>query len=101
MLRDWLPLVAVILAYDLLRGVADGLLVKARETPQIRLEAFLFGRPVPTVRLQEHLWHGPDDLRWWDYADLVPPPDALLRHVHRRRRDLGLRTRQVRCRTRG
>jgi membrane-associated phospholipid phosphatase len=66
--RDWLPLVAVIFAYDALRGIADGLLVKARETPQIRLEAFLFGRPVPTVRLQEHLWHGPNDLRWWDYA---------------------------------
>ena len=58
----------MILTYDLLRGVADGLLVKARETPQIRVEAFLFGRPVPTVRLQEHLWHGPNDLRWWDYA---------------------------------
>ena len=68
MLRDWLPLVAVILSYDLLRGVADGLISKAHETPQIRAEAFLFGRPVPTVRLQEHLWHGPDDLRWWDYA---------------------------------
>jgi membrane-associated phospholipid phosphatase len=66
--RDWLPLVAVIFTYDLLRGVADGLLVHARETPQIRLEAFLFGRPVPTVWLQEHLWHGPNDLRWWDYA---------------------------------
>jgi membrane-associated phospholipid phosphatase len=67
-LRDWLPLVAVIISYDALRGVADGLIFKARETPQIRAETFLFGRPVPTVRLQEHLWHGPDDLRWWDYA---------------------------------
>ena len=51
-----------------MRGVADGLVFKAREMPQIRAEAFLFGRPVPTVRLQEHLWHGPNDLRWWDYA---------------------------------
>jgi membrane-associated phospholipid phosphatase len=67
-LRDWLPLVIVILSYDLLRGVADGLISKAHESPQIRAEAFLFGRPVPTVRLQERLWHGPNDLRWWDYA---------------------------------
>jgi membrane-associated phospholipid phosphatase len=67
-IRDWLPLIAVILSYDLLRGVADGLIFKAHETPQIRAEAFLFGRPVPTVWLQEHLWHGPDDLRWWDYT---------------------------------
>jgi membrane-associated phospholipid phosphatase len=67
-LRDWLPLVGVILLYDLLRGVADGLLFKAWETPQIRAEAFLFGRPVPTVRLQHRLWDGPDHLHWWDYA---------------------------------
>lgn len=66
--RDWLPLVAVILAYDLLRGVADGLFFKAFETPQIRAETFLFGKPAPTVRLQEHFWHGPDHLHWWDYA---------------------------------
>jgi membrane-associated phospholipid phosphatase len=67
-MRDWLPLIAVILAYDLLRGVADGLFFKAFETPQIRAEMLFFGKPVPTVRLQEHFWHGPDDLRWWDYA---------------------------------
>jgi membrane-associated phospholipid phosphatase len=28
----------------------------------------LFGTPVPTVRLQEHLWHGAHHLHWWDYA---------------------------------
>ena len=39
-----------------------------RETPQIRVEDALFGKPVPTVRLQEHFWHGPNHLRWWDYA---------------------------------
>ena len=66
--RDWLPLVAIIFSYDVLRGVADGLFTRAHETPQIRVEALLFGRPVPTVWLQEHLWHGPNDLRWWDYA---------------------------------
>jgi membrane-associated phospholipid phosphatase len=66
--RDWLPLVGIIFVYDLLRGVADGLVFPARETPQIRLEAALFGRPVPTVRLQEHFWHGANHLRWWDYA---------------------------------
>ena len=26
------------------------------------------GGTVPTVFLQEHLWHGALDLRWWDYA---------------------------------
>jgi membrane-associated phospholipid phosphatase len=66
--RDWLPLVGVIFSYDVLRGVADGLGFPTRETPQIRLENALFGKPTPTTWLQEHFWHGPNHLRWWDYA---------------------------------
>lgn len=66
--RDWLPLVAIIFVYDLLRGAADGLMFPARETPQIRVEQALFGTPVPTVRLQEYFWHGAHHLQWWDYA---------------------------------
>ena len=27
----------------------------------------IFGKPIPTVWLQAHLWHGAGDLRWWDY----------------------------------
>jgi membrane-associated phospholipid phosphatase len=65
---DWGPLVALLLVYDLLRGFADGLLFPAHELPQIRVENALFGRPAPTVWLQSHLWHGGDDLRWWDYV---------------------------------
>jgi membrane-associated phospholipid phosphatase len=68
MARDWLPLVGVLLVYDLLRGVADASGASVRVTPQIRIDAALFGRPVPTVWLQEHLWHGGASLRWWDYA---------------------------------
>ena len=67
LLVEWAPFVAVLLLYDLLRGYADGLLFPARELPQIRVENWLFGTPAPTVWLQNHLWHGPDDLRWWDY----------------------------------
>jgi membrane-associated phospholipid phosphatase len=65
---DWLPFMGVLLIYDRLRAVADGLLVHPREVPQIKVEAALFGKPIPTVWLQSHLWHGPHDLRWWDYA---------------------------------
>jgi len=64
---DWAPFVALLLVYDLMRGFADGLLFPARELPQIRLENLLFGTPAPTVWLQAHLWHGTDDIRWWDY----------------------------------
>src|SRR3954454_4262028 len=65
---DLLPFMGVLLVYDRLRGVADGLVAHPREVPQIKVETALFGKPIPTVRLQSHLWHGPSDLRWWDYA---------------------------------
>jgi PAP2 superfamily len=71
LIRDWTPLISILFLYDFLRGYADGLLFHARVTPQIRLEEALFGKPIPTVWLQEHLWHGGDDMHWWDYASYV------------------------------
>jgi membrane-associated phospholipid phosphatase len=64
---EWAPFIGVLFIYDRLRGFADGLLFPARELPQIRVEAALFGTPIPTVWLQSHLWD-PHHLRWWDYA---------------------------------
>jgi membrane-associated phospholipid phosphatase len=64
---EWGPFVAVLFLYDRLRGFADGLVFPPREIPQLRLEAALFGKPIPTVWLQTHLWHGTNDLQWWDY----------------------------------
>jgi hypothetical protein len=40
----------------------------AHTTPQIHVDAKLFGNPVPTVWLQHHLWHGAAHIEWWDYA---------------------------------
>jgi membrane-associated phospholipid phosphatase len=68
LLVEWAPFIAVLFLYDRLRGFADGLVFPARELPQIHVEAILFGKPIPTVWLQSHLWHGAGDLRWWDYA---------------------------------
>jgi PAP2 superfamily len=67
-LVDWLPLALVLWAYDLARGLADGLLFATHYRPQLEADAFLFGGTVPTVWLQDHLWHGSWDLRWYDYA---------------------------------
>ena len=64
---EWGPFIAVLFLYDRLRGFADGLVFPAREIPQLRVEAALFGKPIPTVWLQSHLWHGPNDIQWWDY----------------------------------
>lgn len=68
-LRDWLPLLVVLFAYDLLRGFADRLVAKAHVLPQLRVEEFLFGGTVPTVWLQQHLYHPSPS--WYDYA-IVP-----------------------------
>src|SRR3954470_7887557 len=68
---DWSPFMGVLFIYDRLRGYADGLLVHTRELPQIKVEAALFGKPIPTVWLQNHLWHGSGHLRWWDYATWI------------------------------
>lgn len=67
---DWAPLAGVLMIYDLLRGVADGLLFPARTLPQLQFDELLFGGQVPTVWLQEHLWQGAADLRWWDWLTL-------------------------------
>jgi membrane-associated phospholipid phosphatase len=64
---EWGPFVAILFLYDRLRGFADGLIFPAREIPQLRLETALFGKPIPTVWLQSHLWHGANDIQWWDY----------------------------------
>ena len=65
---EWLPLGLVLAAYDLLRGHADGLLFSTWYRPQLEADSFLFGGRVPTVWLQDRLWHGSTNLRWYDYA---------------------------------
>jgi hypothetical protein len=64
---EWLPLALVLAVYDLLRGQADGLLFSTWYRPQLEADAFLFDGNVPTVWLQDRLWHGSGDVRWYDY----------------------------------
>jgi membrane-associated phospholipid phosphatase len=82
--RDWLPLLAVLFAYDLLRGVANevggrifGLprlasnpsnavsSVQAHLFPPIDGDKLLFGGKVPTLWLQDH-FYDPGVAHWWD-----------------------------------
>jgi hypothetical protein len=64
---EWSPFICFLLVYDLLRGVADSLFAVHTE-PQLRADEWLFAGRVPTAWLQDRLWHGGSDLRWWDYA---------------------------------
>jgi len=65
---DWLPFLAALTSYDLLRGIADGRLLPAHAHPQMWVDKYLFGLgTVPTVFLQRHLFD-PARLHWYDYA---------------------------------
>ncbi len=91
-LRDWGPLIAVLFAYDFLRGQADEIgrlfadlpalkrdaagtrIDHAHVLPQLRADEWLFGwwtgGDVPTVWLQDRLYV-PGDVQWYDIL-IVP-----------------------------
>jgi membrane-associated phospholipid phosphatase len=64
---DWLPIVAVLWAYDLTRGAADSIGIGVHYHPMIDFDSFVFGGQVPTVWLQEKLYN-PHAVSWWDVA---------------------------------
>jgi hypothetical protein len=65
LLRDWLPIVAVLWVYDLTRGAADSLGINAHVHPMIDFDRFVFGGETPTEWLQAHLYR-PGAVMWWD-----------------------------------
>jgi membrane-associated phospholipid phosphatase len=69
-LRDWLPLYLVLLAYSLLRGYASHVLWGPLVRPQLAIDRFIGFGTLPTVALQRWLF-GPAQLHWWDYAAWV------------------------------
>jgi hypothetical protein len=60
MLADWVPLVALLMLYDLSRGLADGLGVAVHVTELAAVDRWLGDGVLPTVWLQEH-WGA----AWW------------------------------------
>ncbi|GAC1612039.1 MAG: phosphatase PAP2 family protein [Mycobacteriales bacterium] len=83
-LHDWLPLFAVLFAYDLMRGLAPRVgaalgslprlhadadnpdaIVHAHLMEPIRADRFLFHGYVPTIWLQQHLYTA-GTVHWWD-----------------------------------
>ena len=65
-LRDWLPLYVVLLAYSLLRGYASHVLWGPFIRPQLAIDRFIGLGTLPTVALQQWLFD-PSHLHWWDY----------------------------------
>jgi membrane-associated phospholipid phosphatase len=67
LLRDWLPLVVVLSAYDFSRGAADSLGIGVHVRPMIDFDRFLFFGTTPTQWLQAHL-DRPGVVAWWNVA---------------------------------
>ena len=63
LLLEWLPFIAILLAYDSLRGTA-GHLFGVHYLPQLQFDRHVFGGAAPTVTLQRWLWHG--HVVWYD-----------------------------------
>ena len=67
LIKDWLPIIVALLAYDLLRGVADGNLFPIHWSAPVHADKILGLGQVPTIRLQNALYT-PGHLHFWDYA---------------------------------
>jgi membrane-associated phospholipid phosphatase len=67
LLLEWLPLLAALTLYDVLRGIGAGHMPIHADF-QIWLDRYVFGfGSVPSVWLQQHLWH-PSHVSLVDYA---------------------------------
>jgi hypothetical protein len=66
-IRDWLPLYAVLAFYSLLRGYAGHPLFAPHWSPQLSFDEWVGFGVAPTVRLQEALFN-PNNLHVWDYV---------------------------------
>src|SRR6266480_3267007 len=67
LVKDWLPIIVALLAYDLLRGIADGKLLPIHWQPPVSADKILGLGQVPTIRLQDAVYT-PGHLHFWDYA---------------------------------
>jgi len=70
MVVDWLPFIVFLFAYDYARSIADTTGIGAHYHPQIDIDRFLFGTPIPTIWLQHHFYH-PPHAAVYDYAAWV------------------------------
>ena len=66
-LVDWLPFAGFLVAYDIARGFADNLGIAPHASTGIDFDRSLFGSPLPTTWLQNHLFD-PAVAHWYDYA---------------------------------
>jgi membrane-associated phospholipid phosphatase len=64
-IRDWIPFVAILLAWEAMRGLADQFGMAVHSDDVIAVERFLFFGNVPTVVLQQALYNA-NSVSWYD-----------------------------------
>ncbi len=67
---DWFPVAFVLFAYDEIHNRLGPWLPAAHTFPQLRLDAWLGGGVVPTLRLQ-HAFYDAAHPGWWDFVALA------------------------------
>jgi PAP2 superfamily len=67
LVRDWLPVIILLSAYDFTRGAAHSLGIGVHVRPMIDFDRFLFFGTTPTQWLQRHL-NDPKVVNWVDVA---------------------------------
>jgi hypothetical protein len=68
-LRDWIPFIALLLGYELIRGFADTAGFKVHIEELINVERAIFGF-IPTVELQQRFFN-PAQIAIWDFLAVV------------------------------
>ena len=64
-IRDWIPFVAILLAWEAMRGLADQFGWAVHSDDVIAVERFISFGVVPSVALQDWLYH-PGSVAWYD-----------------------------------
>lgn len=67
MVLEWLPLIALVILYDYLRGAVSVPAQQAHLSAQLDFDRWLGGGAVPTVWLQDHLYDA-GQVHWYDVA---------------------------------
>lgn len=65
LLRDWVPLAAILVVYDITRGAADSLGISVHVTEMIDVDRFLFFGQTPTEFLQPQIIDL-QNVGWWE-----------------------------------
>ena len=80
-LYDWLPLLVILAAYDIVRSNAESLIDRAHLEPMIWFDELIGLGTAPTVRLQDALFDAQHP-HWYDYVSLVGSTNLDFRSFH-------------------